>query len=235
VNLKLKLRPVRSRKSAIPNLKSPRWKKGILPLLGALLSLQAPIYGVPQSAKTYSSIGLALQAIRQTFNVSTGIEHPIGDADESAVTLDLAGKDVSRVFDDLVAQRPAYVWNFKDGVYNVYPKMKVDSLSQLTVRNYVLTDATLEEAKEALVNLTEVKKWLSQRRATANWPGAVSVLGPGPGGPFRRLEPVKTSLALNKVPFRMVLNQLTSRFGGMQWNIWHQGRNGQFIHIYISP
>jgi hypothetical protein len=99
--------------------------------------------------------------------------------------------------------------------------MKVESLSQLTVRNYVLTDATLQEAKEALVNLAEVRKWLSQRNATANWPEAGSVLEPGPGGLFRLPEPVRRTLALNKVPFRMVLNQLMSRFGGMQWNIWH--------------
>jgi hypothetical protein len=96
-------------------------RKGTLPFLAALFSLQAQIYGVAQSAQTYSSIGTALKAVRQAFNVSTGIEHPIGDADESPITLDL-GKGVSRVFDDLVAQRSAYVWSFDDGVYNVYPR-----------------------------------------------------------------------------------------------------------------
>ena len=187
------------------------------------MSLQTPIHVVAQSAQTYSSIGLALQAIRQNFNVSTGIEHPVGDADESPVTLDLSGNDVSRVFDNLVAQRPTYVWSLKDGVYDVYPRMKGESLSQLTVGNYVLSDTTFQEAKEAIVNLKEVRKWLSQRRATANWPDAASVFLPGPGGPFLRSEPVRRSLALNKVPLRTVLNQLMTRFGGMQWNIWHQG------------
>jgi hypothetical protein len=86
-----------------------------------------------------------------------------------------------------------------------------------------------------LVNLTEVRKWLSERRATANWPEAGSVFRPGSGGPFRLPEPVIKSLTLNEVPFRTVLNQLMSRFGGMQWNIWHQGGKGQFISIYISP
>jgi hypothetical protein len=193
--------------------KSPIWKKGILLLFVVLLSLQTPIPGMAQSEETFSNIDFALQAIRQTFNVSTGFETAVGDIDKIPITLDLSGNSVTRVFDALVTQRPDYVWSLKDGFYDLYPKMKAQSFSQINVTNYVVRDATLREAVDAIEKLPEIKRWLTHHRKRRV--DLMNVAGPPPPQERR-------SLALENVQVRTILNQLYSSFGERQWTIWHQ-------------
>ena len=139
-----------------------------------------PSLGGGGSRATFSSIGLALQGIRQAFFVSTGFENATGDLDKTPVTLDLSGNDVPRVFDALVAQRPSYVWSLNDGFYNVYPKKKVDNFAQLTVANYSVKDATLIEAVLAIDKMPEVQKWLTLRHLNrADLIGGSRLMTPG--------------------------------------------------------
>jgi hypothetical protein len=196
----------------------PLRKKSPLLLLVLLLSLQALVKGAAQPEQTFSNIGVAMEAIRQTFNVSTGFENTIGDLDNTPVKVDLSGDDVARVFDALIAQRPAYVWSLKDGFYDVYPKMKADSFSQLIVANYVVTDASLIEAVDAIDKLPNVQRWFSSRHVTRG--NLISGIRPMPSPPQR-----KRSLALKNVPIRTILNRVYGNFGETHWVIWHEGKN----------
>jgi hypothetical protein len=180
-----------------------------------LLSLRAPIHGMAQSAETFPNIDFALQAIRQTFNASTGFETAVGDIDKIPITLDLSGNSVTRVFDALVTQRPNYVWSLRDGFYDVYPKLKAQSFSQVNVANYVVRDATLSEAVDAIEKLPEIKRWLTDRRKRRV--DLMNVTRTGPPPPQER-----RSLALENVQVRTILNQVYSSFGETQWTIWHQ-------------
>jgi hypothetical protein len=192
--------------------------KSILLLLVALLSLQAPINGMGQSAETFSNIDFALQAIRQTFYVSTGFETAAGDLDKTPVAFDVSVNNVARVFDALVAQRPNYVWSLKDGFYDVYPKIKAQSFTQQKVANYEVRDATLREAVDAIDKLPKIQRWLAHRRKKRVDLMNVTRIGPPP--PQKR-----RSLALKNVQVRTVLNQVYSSFGETQWTIWHQGQD----------
>jgi hypothetical protein len=186
----------------------------LLPFV-ALLSLQAPIHGIAQSAETFSNIDFALRAIRQTFNVSTGFETAVGDLDKTPVTLDVSGNSVTRVFDALVAQRPNYVWSLKDGFYDVYPK--APNFSQLSVANYIVRDVSLRGAVDAIENAPEIKRWLTHRRKRRIDLMNIARAGPPPLQKRR-------SLALKNVQVRTILNQVYSSFGETQWTIWHQGQ-----------
>jgi hypothetical protein len=206
----------------MPHSKSPLGQKCILPLLVALLSLQTPIWGWTQPAQTFENIGLALQAIRQTFYVSTGFENAIGDLDKTPVTLDLSGNDLARVFDALVAQRPSYVWSLKDGFYDVYPKMKAQSFSQLSVASYAVKDATLREAVEAIDKLPKVRRWLTHRHVRRADLIGGSRLMPPRGAVYTPPPQRRLSLALKNVQVRTILNQVYSKFGETDWTIWHE-------------
>lgn len=154
--------------------------------------------------------------------MSTGFENVTGDLDKTPVTLDLSGNDVAHVFDALVAQRPAYVWNLRDEFYDVYPKMKGDSFSQFSVASYVVTDATLREAIRSIDKLPDVQKWLSRRHTSrTDLIGGSRLMPPRrtPDQPQRRI-----SLDLKNVPVRSVLNQVYRNFGETQWTIWHEGK-----------
>jgi hypothetical protein len=147
--------------------------------------------------------------------VSTGFEAAVGDIDKIPITLDLSENSVTRVFDALVTQRPNYVWSLRDGFYDVYPKLKVQSFSQVNVANYVVRDVTLREAVDAIEKLPEIKRWLTDRRKSRV--DLMNVTRTGPPPPQER-----RSLALENVQVRTILNQVYSSFGETQWTIWHQ-------------
>ena len=213
---------------AIHKSKLRIWVKSVLPFVIALLSLQTPVCCWARSSQTFSSIGLALQGIRQAFFVSTGFENETGDLDKTPIALDLSGNDVPWVFDALVAQRPSYVWSLKDGFYDVYPKKKADSFAQLTVANYSVKDATLIEAVLAIDKLPEVQEWLAHRHVTrADLIGGSRLMTPGVP-----VQPQRMSFTLEKVPVRSILNQIYRNFGQTEWTIW---REGQRISMFFSP
>ena len=169
-----------------------------------------------QNAETFPNMDFALLAIRQTFNVPTGLELAVGDMDKTPIALDLTGKTVTRVLDALVTQRPNYVWGLKDGFYDVYPKTKAQSFSQVKVADYVVRDATLKEAVDAIEKLPEIERWLANNHKRRQ--NLISASGMPPPQERR-------SLALQNVTVRTILNRVYGSFGKAQWTIWNQGQD----------
>lgn len=202
----------------------------VLVLLVALLSLRAPLHGEAQSAQTFPDISHALEGIRQTFHVSTGFENAVGDLDKTPVTLDLSANDVARVLNTLIAQRCAYGWRLEDGFYDVYPKLKADSFSQVEVANFGVTDASLIEAVEAIDKLPKLQQWLTHRHMRRGdlIGGSILMQPRGAPAPPRKRQ----SLALKNVLVRTILNQVFSDFGETHWVVWHEGQD---ISIFFSP
>ena len=199
-------------------LKSAFRTWSILVLFVILVSLGVPIHGMAQSAEKFPNMDFALLAIRQSFNVSTGLELAVGDMDKTPIALGLTGKSVTRVFDALVRQRPNYVWSLKDGFYDVYPKTKARSFSQVNVADYVVRDATLKEAVDAIEKLPEIEWWLANNHKRRQNLINVSRTGPPP-------PPERRSLTLQNVTVRTILNLIYGSFGETQWTIWNQGQD----------
>jgi hypothetical protein len=167
-------------------------------------------------AQTFSNIDLALQNMRQAMRISTGFERALGDTD-IAVTLDLSRNEPGSVLDELIAQRPIYVWTLEGGVYCVYPRIRNESLAQLAVAKYVLRDANLRDATEGVFTLPELVKWRSDHRV-----GRLldeSYLTAPRGSPTN--EPQRISITLSNVPLRAILSEIAYRFGKTQWTISH--------------
>jgi hypothetical protein len=205
-------------------------------LICALLPFRGLATFAARPEQSFQNINIALQAVRQTRGILTGLEIPTADeANKSPISFDPSGNDLAHVFDLLVAGRPAYAWNLQDGVYDVYPRQQAESLAQLNVSAFVLTNSTLDEAQAALFDLPEVKAWLSAHRAARGGGGAEhSGLGPGPAGPFP--QPKRVSLSLANVKLYNVLNQLITKFGRAQWIIDHVPAQGQFTeYVSIEP
>ena len=196
-----------------------------------LSSLQKPACSWAQSSQTFSSIGLALQAMRETFSVSTGFENVTGDLDKAPVTINLSGNSIGRVFDSLVAQPPTYLWMLKDGVYDLYPNNKDISFVRLSVTSYVVRDATFIEAMEAIDKSPNIQKWLSRHHVRR----ADLITGRGLMQPRGAPPPDKRpriSLALKDVQVLTILNKAYSKLGGTHWVVWHQGQD---VSIFFSP
>ena len=71
-----------------------------------LLAAQTP--GFTRVTESAPNITIGLESIRQTYHVSTGFEIDLVDADKAPVAIDLSVNDPARLFNALVAQRPAF-------------------------------------------------------------------------------------------------------------------------------
>jgi hypothetical protein len=194
-----------------------------------------------QQPQPITNTNMALQSVRQTYHVWTGLEIPAADeANSSPLIFDPSSPealDMFRIFDRttgmafvfraLVAQRPVYTWNFQDGVYDVYPK--ADSLSELQIASVVLTNVTALEAADRISQLPEVTNWLARHRAVND--GMINLSETSSG--TTPVEPQRISLTLTNLPLRSVLNQVIAKFGRDQWMIGHVATKGQYAE-YIS-
>jgi len=197
-------------------------------LLGtlALITLQCHASCHGTSAQTFSKIYPAVEAIRASCSVPIGFDEAESDPDNAAITLDLNGNDVARVFDKLVVQRSGYKWSMEDGVYDLYPKAKPERLSGLIIKTFVLEEATHTEALVALDTLPEVRKWHSRRHEY----GGVLISQAG----HPQTEP-RISLVLKNVPVRTILNKLSLSLGSVpqepQRSILHYGEGKKRSNI----
>jgi hypothetical protein len=193
----------------------------------SLLVMASQATAPAQNAQSFQNMYIALHAVRAIHHIPAGLEIPAADeGNKTPITFDPSGINLTSVFDSLVAQRPVYAWSFEDGVYDVYPRQQADALSQLSVANFVLTNNTREEAREAIFNLPEVRDWLSRHRAVR---GALllaesRLITPGVPPP----APKRVSLTLANVPLRIVLNQVIKEFGRPEWIISHRPRTGEY-------
>jgi len=191
-----------------------------------LVSVVVQKPALAQSKQTFPTVSLALQAIRASYFVSTGFEMARNDLDNTPVTLVLSGTDAARVFENLVAQRPAYAWRLEGGVYDLYPKIAAQSASDLVVQSYVLNDATRADALDAIGRLPEFQRWLSAQRATRQ-----EFIVSTSHSPKQRDQ--RISLVVGDTSLRNILNQLIKTFGDESWIIDRHGDNMEYIGVYF--
>lgn len=194
----------------------------------ALLFLLSQSTAFAQLQTGFANVTTALSIIRQNYKVRIGFEV---DDDATAATADLSSKDIRSALDSLVAHKPTCTWSLEDGVYDFYPRSQTEALSDLSITSFVLSNGTLEEARDALFDLPEVRNWLSQHGAIRNagQNGSLFVV------PGVRPEPQRVSLSLANVQLRSILNQLIMKFSREQWVIGHVVRReyGKDVH-YVS-
>jgi hypothetical protein len=182
-----------------------------------------------QQPETFPDWFHALRAVQDHYHLLVGVEilpSDISDPNLTPIRVDFSEKDVSLVFNSLVTQRPAYMWSMDNGFYDVYPRTKNESLAGLSIGGYLITEASPEEASDALSNLPEVQRWLSEHKTRR-----VQLLNETDTR-FRKAK-MKASLSLKNVPLSTVLNQLTQLYGNRFWRITHDGGRGETVGIYF--
>lgn len=198
-----------------------------------LLSFLSPKSAFAQSLVTFNNVTSALSKIREDYGKRIGFE--MADADTTAVMVDLSKRDVNSPLDSLVAQKPVYTWSLEDGVYDVYPRSQTDALLDLTIANFILSNATLEDAQDALFSLPEVRNWLSRHGATRSTAQSGSrFIEPSAPQP----EAQRVSMNLTNVQLRTILNQVIIGFNRTQWLIGHvirreYGKDVSYISIEL--
>jgi hypothetical protein len=63
----------------------------------------------------------AIDNVAATYRIQVGLEYAAQDKDLQPIILDVSVKSVDVVLNQLVNQKPDYVWSFVDNVYDIYP------------------------------------------------------------------------------------------------------------------
>lgn len=191
-----------------------------MPLL-VLGDVRSPL---ARAAQTFPTMSTAVDAIATQYKVRVGLELAMSDADRLPISLDLSRPKVAALLDSLVRQKPDYTWQVEDGVYNIYPKFVKDSVLNLRIRTFSVTNATGQELSTAIGALPEVKKWMLkngvQRRELET------------GSRWRESDP-RVTLTLKDVTLRTILNLALKERRAKEWIVVRYGDKQQYIGIYI--
>ena len=178
---------------------------GVLMPLLVLGDVRSPL---ARAAQTFPTMSTAVDAIATQYKVRVGLELAMSDADRLPISLDLSRPKVAALLDSLVRQKPDYTWQVEDGVYNIYPKFVKDSVLNLRIRTFSVTNATGQELSTAIGALPEVKKWMLkngvQRRELET------------GSRWRESDP-RVTLTLKDVTLRTILNLTLKERRAKEW------------------
>lgn len=189
----------------------------LLWLHGLVLQFSAP----PQ---TFPTLNEALDTIAAKYKTHVGLEYAPNDQDSTPVSLNLSAATIDPVLNELIHQKPGYVWTSERGVYDIRPKSNRDSILDVVVKTYSVNNATPEQASKAISELPEVREWLAKRRVTRRELETA---------PPHETPGIRISLNLSGVTLRAVLNSLVQQFGRSNWIALRYGNNEQYIAIYL--
>jgi hypothetical protein len=130
------------------------------------------------------------------------------------------------VLNALVGAAPAYIWEEVDGVVNVSPREKEDSLPNVAVRSFEVENLNSNDALRRLTNTREVQRWLKR---TGLEQKDFSTFPITDGGRSRTL-----SLALANVTVKTILNAILTGSGRYYWTYFRYGRDNRFFSLTSS-
>lgn len=170
----------------------------------------------------YRTLSESLAAVQDKFHLTLGLEVAVDDPDKDPIVLDLSSPDPAVAFNQIVAQRAWYHWNFQDGVYDLSPKDGPQSVLDITITSYSVRNLSVVEASDAISKLPEVQQWLVEHNVRRR------ELETGPPA-----SDGKVSLSLTDVNLRAVLNAVARRSAGKRWTVVRYGDRMQYLAIYF--
>jgi hypothetical protein len=174
--------------------------------------------------ETFVTMNTALDAIGSKYQVRVGLEYAPNDPDQAPISLNFAEENAAATLDRLIDQRPDYIWELSDGVYDLHPKLSTDSLLDVHVRTFSVNDVSPEAASHLISALPEVRAWLQKRGVRRR----ELELGSGP-----KISGVRLSLTLRDTTVRGILNHLIVKAGKMRWVVVRYGQNSQYIAMHF--
>jgi len=139
----------------------------------------------------------------------------------------LSAKSADGVLNQLINQKPDYVWSFVDNVYDIYQKSNPDSILDVLIHEFSAKELSSKEAARLVGEIPEVKEWLTFRSVSRR---EFQVCMGSCGQPSEKL----VTVSLKNVTVRTLLNTLIREFGIVDWMVGSFGDNQEYIGIYLD-
>jgi hypothetical protein len=196
--------------------------------------MQAVAYSEQVLARTFESAAngssISLRRLAQLCQVPIGFEAtPDGDSSSTGLEgprIALMKGTIREALDALMVAEPCYAWEQTRGVVNVFPRERIDSLPNVTLRRFKVNAVLLSKTTTKICHCPEVRSWMARAGASEK---SLSTL------PSRAiLNEQLISLDLSNVPVRGVLNQIIKASRSCYWCYFRYGRNNSFFSLTVS-
>jgi hypothetical protein len=186
------------------------------------------LLAVPTQAETFTTLRGALDDVAARYRIQVGLEYAAQDKDLQPITLDLSAETADAILNQLVNQKPDYVWSFVDNVYDIYPKSNPDSILDVRIHEFSMKGLSSKEAANLVGEIPEIKEWLTFRLVSRR---EFQVCAGSCGQSSEKL----VTVSLKDVTFRTLLNTLVREFGILDWMVGRRfGDDQEYIGIYLS-
>ena len=169
-------------------------------------------------------VSQALEFLADNYRIPAGIEivssRRTKKVPEKRISIMLLQSPLETVLDAIVQADPSYRWEVNDGVVNLLPKDKEDSLVNIEVKSFQIDNLSRLEVKRAIVDLPEVA---SKHKSLGLEPAAISLW---PGRDKR--DHLRLSLSLRNTTPRDILNEIAKRT-----KFWAVSVFGEFFLVQI--
>jgi hypothetical protein len=189
--------------------------------------VNAMLLAVSTQAETFTTLRGAIDNVAATYRIQVGLEYAAQDKDLQPIILDVSVKSVDVVLNQLVNQKPDYVWSFVDNVYDIYPKSNPNSILDVRIHKFSAKGLSAKEAASLVGEIPEIREWLTSHSVSRC---EFQICAGSCGQPSEKL----VTVSLKDVTFRTLLNTLIREFGTVDWMVGRFGNNQEYIGIYLG-
>lgn len=169
-----------------------------------------------------SSLLDTLEKLATTYHIPIGFEEVVlgRGQPEPKVNLNIQSGTVKEVLNSLTIIDPRYEWKVIDGVINVYPRIKQDSILDAMVDHFEINSESKESIRNALFDLPSVKLIMKN----LNFQPFYITTGIGS-------TPSSINLSLRNVNLRKILDEIAKQSDKKYWFVAGFGDTNEFLII----
>jgi hypothetical protein len=164
--------------------------------------------------------------VSEKFGVPIGIELS-GQQPAQNISVRVSHGTVMDLVNGIVGQASGLEWAELNGVVNVMPRERPNSVLDLKVAHFHVRDASVADVRDAVAAIPEVKAWLAQSGVSER-----SFVSPDPTAQING-QP-RVSLDLNGVSVREIMNTIVKAPGLHVWSFVRYGKDRQYLSIAIG-
>jgi hypothetical protein len=172
----------------------------------------------------------ALQEVSYKYGVPLGVETDAQGQSTKHISVSVSQGTVADIFNALIQQAPNDRWVESSGVVNVLPRQHADSLLDLSIAGFYVTQATPDGLCAAIRTLPEVEAWLNQHHLVERSFVTSSILIGRDG----KTDQPRVSLRLKAMTLREIMNTIVKKPGFRVWFVGRYGDHGQYVNLSID-
>jgi hypothetical protein len=184
--------------------------------------------GVADYQDSGTDIVQLLSRVSDKFKIPLGIELN-KELPHQMVSVHVPKGTVADIFSAIVDAAPGYTWTEQDGIVNILPRERSNSVLDLHISRFTVKDATSIQVREAIDALPEVEVWLKQNGVVDRSPIDIDVFARTRGKPALP----RVSLRLHNLTLRELLNGVVRKTQLSGWTVSRYGEGAQYLNIQI--